>query len=48
LLARDTTILKSSEHGVQNGGGLRLESLSFYDFYPQTKHIESLAVFVRL
>ncbi|GHV88822.1 putative RNA methyltransferase [Spirochaetia bacterium] len=28
-------------------GGYRLESLAFYDFYPQTAHIESLAVFLR-
>jgi 23S rRNA (uracil1939-C5)-methyltransferase len=29
------------------GGGYRLESLAFYDFYPQTPHIESLAVLTR-
>jgi 23S rRNA (uracil1939-C5)-methyltransferase len=29
------------------GGGYRLESAAFYDFYPQTAHIETLAVFVR-
>jgi 23S rRNA (uracil1939-C5)-methyltransferase len=28
-------------------GGYRLESLAFYDFYPQTSHIESLAVLTR-
>jgi 23S rRNA (uracil1939-C5)-methyltransferase len=28
-------------------GGYRLDSLRFYDFYPQTAHIESLAVFKR-
>jgi 23S rRNA (uracil1939-C5)-methyltransferase len=28
-------------------GGYALESLSFYDFYPQTAHIESLALFRR-
>ncbi|MDR2740897.1 MAG: class I SAM-dependent RNA methyltransferase [Treponema sp.] len=27
--------------------GYRLESAAFYDFYPQTAHIETLAVFVR-
>jgi 23S rRNA (uracil1939-C5)-methyltransferase len=43
-LARDAAILTSRGHGSQKGG-LRLESLSFYDFYPQTSHIESLAVF---
>jgi len=37
-LARDAAFLTSH-------GGLRLESLSFYDFYPQTAHIEALAVF---
>jgi 23S rRNA (uracil1939-C5)-methyltransferase len=47
-LARDAAILTSPENGLRkDGGGLRLESLSFYDFYPQTKHIESLAVFRR-
>jgi 23S rRNA (uracil1939-C5)-methyltransferase len=40
-LARDSALLLEAD------GGLRLESLSFYDFYPQTKHIESLAVFRR-
>lgn len=41
-LARDAALLSSPEDG-----GLELISLSFYDFYPQTKHIESLAVFRR-
>jgi 23S rRNA (uracil1939-C5)-methyltransferase len=36
-LARDSKILK--------GGGYDLTELRFYDFYPQTAHIESLAVF---
>jgi 23S rRNA (uracil1939-C5)-methyltransferase len=39
-LARDAVLLMEA-------GGLKLEALSFYDFYPQTKHIESLAVFRR-
>ncbi|MDR2785639.1 MAG: TRAM domain-containing protein [Treponema sp.] len=38
-LARDTRALLN--------GGYRLESLAFYDFYPQTPHIESLAVLTR-
>ena len=38
-LARDTRELI--------GGGYTLSSLDFYDFYPQTGHIESLAVFQR-
>ncbi|MDR1128402.1 MAG: class I SAM-dependent RNA methyltransferase [Treponema sp.] len=38
-LARDCKVLAS--------GGYRLESLAFYDFYPQTAHIESLSVLVR-
>lgn len=42
-LARDAAVLLDT----QNSGGLKLESLSFYDFYPQTRHIESLAVFTR-
>jgi 23S rRNA (uracil1939-C5)-methyltransferase len=36
-LARDSRILLA--------GGYRLSELRFYDFYPQTAHIESLAVF---
>ncbi|MDR1256196.1 MAG: methyltransferase [Spirochaetaceae bacterium] len=45
-LARDAAIITSPECGSRkDGGGLRLESLSFYDFYPQTRHIESLTVF---
>jgi 23S rRNA (uracil1939-C5)-methyltransferase len=36
-LARDSRDLTA--------GGFRLEELSLYDFYPQTAHIESLAVF---
>ena len=38
-LARDSKTLLE--------GGYRLESLAFYDFYPQTAHIESLTVFLR-
>lgn len=38
-LARDAALLRAS--------GLALEALSFYDFYPQTRHVESLAVFRR-
>jgi 23S rRNA (uracil1939-C5)-methyltransferase len=38
-LARDSKILL--------GGGYALTGLRFYDFYPQTAHIESLAVFGR-
>ncbi|MDR0410070.1 MAG: class I SAM-dependent RNA methyltransferase [Spirochaetaceae bacterium] len=37
-LARDSVLLMEA-------GKLSLESLSFYDFYPQTNHVESLAVF---
>jgi 23S rRNA (uracil1939-C5)-methyltransferase len=29
------------------GGGYRIESLAFYDFYPQTPHIESLTILTR-
>jgi 23S rRNA (uracil1939-C5)-methyltransferase len=36
-LARDSKILLA--------GGYQLKKLHFYDFYPQTAHIESLAVF---
>jgi 23S rRNA (uracil1939-C5)-methyltransferase len=38
-LGRDTARLRA--------GGLELEALTFYDFYPQTRHVESLAVFRR-
>jgi len=38
-LARDSKILVN--------GGYKLKSLKFFDFYPQTAHIESLAVFER-
>jgi 23S rRNA (uracil1939-C5)-methyltransferase len=38
-LARDSKILIK--------GGYKLDKLSLFDFYPQTAHIESLAVFVR-
>jgi len=38
-LARDSKILLE--------GGYELTDLRFYDFYPQTAHIESLAVFER-
>jgi 23S rRNA (uracil1939-C5)-methyltransferase len=38
-LARDSKIL--------TGGGYKLKKLSLFDFYPQTAHIESLAVFER-
>jgi len=38
-LARDAKILTN--------GGYKLERLLFFDFYPQTSHIESLAVFMK-
>jgi len=38
-LARDSRILTA--------GNYKLKALRFYDFYPQTSHIESLAVFVQ-
>jgi len=38
-LARDSRIL--------TGGNYSLKELRFYDFYPQTAHIESLAVFIK-
>ncbi|MDR0758551.1 MAG: class I SAM-dependent RNA methyltransferase [Treponema sp.] len=38
-LARDSAVLRA--------GGYELESTTFYDFYPQTPHIETLAIFVR-
>jgi 23S rRNA (uracil1939-C5)-methyltransferase len=38
-MARDSKILLA--------GGYKLKELRLYDFYPQTAHIESLAVFVR-
>jgi 23S rRNA (uracil1939-C5)-methyltransferase len=38
-LARDS--------GVMLRGGYKMRELTFYDFYPQTAHIESLAVFDR-
>jgi 23S rRNA (uracil1939-C5)-methyltransferase len=38
-LARDASALRN--------GGYDLDSLTFFDFYPQTAHIESLAVFRR-
>jgi 23S rRNA (uracil1939-C5)-methyltransferase len=38
-LARDSAFLRA--------GGYDLESVNFYDFYPQTAHIETLAVFNR-
>jgi 23S rRNA (uracil1939-C5)-methyltransferase len=38
-LARDSKELRE--------GGCGLRSLTFYDFYPQTAHIESLAIFTR-
>jgi 23S rRNA (uracil1939-C5)-methyltransferase len=38
-LARDSVSLRA--------GGYRLESAALYDFYPQTAHIETLAVFIR-
>jgi 23S rRNA (uracil1939-C5)-methyltransferase len=38
-LARDSKILTA--------GNYRLKELRFYDFYPQTSHIESLALFVK-
>jgi len=39
-LARDSAILLQ--------GGYKLHELRLYDFYPQTAHIESLAVFIKL
>ena len=39
-LARDSALLLQ--------GGYELRDLRFYDFYPQTAHIESLAVFIKL
>ncbi|MDR0662473.1 MAG: class I SAM-dependent RNA methyltransferase [Spirochaetaceae bacterium] len=42
-LARDAAVLLNPAGNT----GLKLVSLSFYDFYPQTKHIESLSVFIR-
>jgi 23S rRNA (uracil1939-C5)-methyltransferase len=38
-LARDSAVLCA--------GGYQLESAAFYDFYPQTPHVEALAIFVR-
>ena len=38
-LARDSKVLCK--------GGYELKTLAFFDFYPQTSHIESLAVFIR-
>ena len=38
-LARDSRILVA--------GGYTLKELTLYDFYPQTAHIESLALFSR-
>jgi 23S rRNA (uracil1939-C5)-methyltransferase len=38
-LARDSKIL--------TGGGYQLDKLTLFDFYPQTSHIETLAVFNR-
>jgi len=38
-LARDSGILAK--------GGYTLKELTMYDFYPQTAHIESLALFCR-
>ena len=38
-LARDSRVLLE--------GGYKLASLNLYDFYPQTSHVESLAVFTR-
>jgi 23S rRNA (uracil1939-C5)-methyltransferase len=38
-LARDSALLRE--------GGYELRDLRLYDFYPQTAHIESLAVFIR-
>ncbi|MDR2942599.1 MAG: class I SAM-dependent RNA methyltransferase [Treponema sp.] len=38
-LARDSKIL--------TGGGYKIQKLAFFDFYPQTSHIESLAVFTK-
>jgi len=38
-LARDSKIL--------TGGGYKLDKLTLFDFYPQTSHIETLAVFGR-
>jgi len=38
-LARDSKTL--------TGGGYKMQKLAFFDFYPQTSHIESLAVFTK-
>ena len=38
-LARDSRILA--------GGGYKLDKLKLFDFYPQTSHIETLAIFVK-
>jgi 23S rRNA (uracil1939-C5)-methyltransferase len=38
-LARDSKIL--------TGGGYKIQKLAFFDFYPQTSHIESLVVFTK-
>jgi hypothetical protein len=38
---------KARDCGELIAGGYRLERLTGYDFYPQTAHIESLAVFRR-
>jgi 23S rRNA (uracil1939-C5)-methyltransferase len=35
------------DSGVMLKGGYKMKELTFYDFYPQTAHIESLAVFNR-
>jgi len=39
------TLARDSRHLIE--GGYKLEALNFYDFYPQTAHIESLALFCR-
>jgi 23S rRNA (uracil1939-C5)-methyltransferase len=46
-LARDGRILLDSRHSGSRRRGYRLDSLGFYDFYPQTAHIESLSIFTR-
>jgi 23S rRNA (uracil1939-C5)-methyltransferase len=43
----DPASLARDSHDLINEGAYVLRELTLYDFYPQTAHIESLAVFVR-